>query len=143
MAAERLATISCSIHSFIHSCCNIHAYRMVQREEGLSLKRRHGPIVEIKLGAGREKYAEFQGAIIASAAGVPADRDAMGAQKTYGITRALLEGQIEPEGQYEAKSILLTGGAGFIASHVVIHLVQRYPNTKVSWGTVLKSAAAL
>ena len=29
------------------------------------------------------------------------------------------------------KSILITGGAGFIASHVVIQLVRKYPNYKI------------
>ena len=67
----------------------------------------------------------------------PVDPAAMVAQKTHGIARALSEGQVEPEGEYDARSILLTGGAGFIASHVVIRLVQRYPDAKVSWGAAL------
>lgn len=50
---------------------------------------------------------------------------------THGIARALSEGQVEPQGEYEAQSILLTGGAGFIASHVAIRLTQRYPQAKV------------
>ena len=66
----------------------------------------------------------------------------MVAQKTHGIARALSEGQVEPEGEYEARSILLTGGAGFIASHVVIRLVQRYPAAKVSWGAALTVCSA-
>ena len=57
----------------------------------------------------------------------------MVAQVTHGIARALSDGQSEAHGEYEAKSILLTGGAGFIASHVVIRLVQRYPEAKVSF----------
>jgi len=32
---------------------------------------------------------------------------------------------------YEPKNILITGGAGFIASHVVILLVKKYPNLKI------------
>ncbi len=56
----------------------------------------------------------------------------MVAQKTHGIARALSEGPVEPVGEYEARSILLTGGAGFIASHVVIRLIHRYPASKVS-----------
>jgi len=35
------------------------------------------------------------------------------------------------EGDYEPKNILVTGGAGFIASHVVIRLVQKYPQYKI------------
>ena len=33
--------------------------------------------------------------------------------------------------EYEPKNILITGGAGFIASHVVILLAQKYPQFKV------------
>eukprot|EP00541_Cyclophora_tenuis_P014056 CAMPEP_0116564588 /NCGR_PEP_ID=MMETSP0397-20121206/13386_1 /TAXON_ID=216820 /ORGANISM="Cyclophora tenuis, Strain ECT3854" /LENGTH=357 /DNA_ID=CAMNT_0004091187 /DNA_START=23 /DNA_END=1096 /DNA_ORIENTATION=- len=33
--------------------------------------------------------------------------------------------------EYEPKNIFLTGGAGFIASHVAILLVKKYPNYKV------------
>lgn len=33
---------------------------------------------------------------------------------------------------YEPKNILVTGGAGFIASHVVLRLVKNYPSYKVS-----------
>jgi UDP-glucose 4,6-dehydratase len=35
-------------------------------------------------------------------------------------------------GGYVPRNILVTGGAGFIASHVVTRLVQRYANYKVS-----------
>ncbi len=61
----------------------------------------------------------------------------MVADMTHGIARALSDGQTESHGEYEAKSILLTGGAGFIASHVVIRIVQRYPEAKVSCSAVL------
>ncbi len=61
----------------------------------------------------------------------------MVADMTHGIARALSDGQTESQGEYEAKSILITGGAGFIASHVVIRLVQRYPEAKVSCSAVL------
>lgn len=37
---------------------------------------------------------------------------------------------IEP---YTPKNILITGGAGFIASHVVIRIATLYPQYKV-WG---------
>ena len=33
--------------------------------------------------------------------------------------------------EYTPKNILITGGAGFIASHAVIHLVKKYPNYKI------------
>jgi UDP-glucose 4,6-dehydratase len=36
------------------------------------------------------------------------------------------------DGQYKPKNILLTGGAGFIGSHVAIRLLQRYPDYKAS-----------
>lgn len=32
---------------------------------------------------------------------------------------------------YEPRNILITGGAGFIASHVAIRLTKLYPNYKV------------
>jgi UDP-glucose 4,6-dehydratase len=32
---------------------------------------------------------------------------------------------------YKPKSILITGAAGFIASHVAIHIVQKYPDYKI------------
>ena len=34
-------------------------------------------------------------------------------------------------GNYTPTNILVTGGAGFIASHVVIGLVEKYPQYKV------------
>jgi hypothetical protein len=36
------------------------------------------------------------------------------------------------DGEYKPKNILLTGGAGFIGSHVAIRLLQRYPEYKAS-----------
>jgi len=33
---------------------------------------------------------------------------------------------------YEPKNILITGGAGFIASHVAILFAKKYPHCKVS-----------
>lgn len=35
------------------------------------------------------------------------------------------------ESSYVPQTILVTGGAGFIASHVVIRLVNRYPQYKI------------
>ena len=32
---------------------------------------------------------------------------------------------------YTPKNIMVTGGAGFIASHIVIRLVKKYPNYKI------------
>jgi len=32
---------------------------------------------------------------------------------------------------YEPQSLLITGGAGFIGSHVVLRLAERYPHYKV------------
>ena len=56
----------------------------------------------------------------------------MAVQKLSGLARALSEGVSPGAEDYRPRSILLTGGAGFIASHVVIRLVNRYPNCKVS-----------
>lgn len=41
------------------------------------------------------------------------------------------ENLFEKEGSYQPTNILLTGGAGFIGSHVVILLVKKYPNIRV------------
>jgi FlaA1/EpsC-like NDP-sugar epimerase len=38
---------------------------------------------------------------------------------------------LESEEGYTPKTILLTGGAGFIGSHVVTRLVAKYPQYKV------------
>jgi dTDP-glucose 4,6-dehydratase len=35
------------------------------------------------------------------------------------------------QGEYTPKNILITGGAGFIASHVVMHFVKKYPEYKI------------
>lgn len=34
-------------------------------------------------------------------------------------------------GEYTPKNIMVTGGAGFIASHIVIRLVKKYPQYKI------------
>lgn len=39
--------------------------------------------------------------------------------------------RLETTANYQPTSILITGGAGFIASHVVILLVEKYPQYKV------------
>jgi len=38
---------------------------------------------------------------------------------------------VPQEGDYTPKNILITGGAGFIGSHVVMLLVKKYPNCKI------------
>ena len=38
---------------------------------------------------------------------------------------------------YEPKNVLITGGAGFIASHVAILFAKQYPHCKVSKETLL------
>ena len=38
---------------------------------------------------------------------------------------------VADDGDYKPKNILITGGAGFIASHVVILMVKKYPNLKI------------
>jgi UDP-glucose 4,6-dehydratase len=40
-----------------------------------------------------------------------------------------------PAEDYVPQNILVTGGAGFIASHVTIRLLQRYPHYKVRQGS--------
>lgn len=41
------------------------------------------------------------------------------------------------EEMYEPKAILVTGGAGFIASHVATKLVKRFPDCKVIFVTYI------
>ena len=41
------------------------------------------------------------------------------------------------EMRYEPKNVLITGGAGFIASHVAILFAKKYPHCKVSKETLL------
>lgn len=38
---------------------------------------------------------------------------------------------VPSEGDYAPKSVMITGGAGFIASHVVLLMVKKYPNIKI------------
>ena len=44
---------------------------------------------------------------------------------------------------YTPQSILVTGGAGFIASHVTKLLVTKYPQYKVEWLCVQHAACPL
>jgi hypothetical protein len=41
------------------------------------------------------------------------------------------EGKLEPAAEYSPQSILVTGGAGFIASHVVDLLLRECPTARV------------
>lgn len=58
------------------------------------------------------------------------------AHKLSGLARALSEGNPTVSDDYRPRSILLTGGAGFIASHVAIRLVEQYPDCKVCAATL-------
>ena len=45
------------------------------------------------------------------------------------------------EENYKPQSILITGGAGFIASHVAIRLIKNYPDYKVRNSTMRQTHA--
>jgi hypothetical protein len=49
----------------------------------------------------------------------------------YGLARVLTNGEFVYEDKFVPKSILLTGGAGFIGSHVAILLTKKYPEYNV------------
>lgn len=49
----------------------------------------------------------------------------------HGLARVLTNGEFVYEDKFVPKSILLTGGAGFIGSHVAILLAKQYPDYKV------------
>jgi hypothetical protein len=51
--------------------------------------------------------------------------------RQYGLARAMTNGELVYEDEYQPKNILLTGGAGFIGSHVALLLIQKYPDYKV------------
>lgn len=51
--------------------------------------------------------------------------------KQYGLARVMTNGDMVYEDAYLPKNILLTGGAGFIGSHVAILLAKKYPEYKV------------
>jgi hypothetical protein len=49
----------------------------------------------------------------------------------YGLARVLTNGDMVYADDFKPKNIMLTGGAGFIGSHVAILLAQKYPDYKV------------
>ena len=49
----------------------------------------------------------------------------------YGLARVMTNGTMVFKDDYKPKNIMLTGGAGFIGSHVAILLAKRYPDYKV------------
>lgn len=49
----------------------------------------------------------------------------------HGLARVMTNGEFVYEDKYVPKSIMLTGGAGFIGSHVAILLAKKYPDYKV------------
>ena len=51
---------------------------------------------------------------------------------SHGLARILSSGERVYEDEYTPNSILLTGGAGFIGSHVATLLAKKYPNYKVT-----------
>lgn len=48
-----------------------------------------------------------------------------------GLERVMMSGELVYSDHFQPKSILLTGGAGFIGSHVAILLAKKYPEYKV------------
>lgn len=57
----------------------------------------------------------------------------MSTDKNAAANGATVTGEVPPSSSagYSPKNILVTGGAGFIASHVVILLVERYPHYNI------------
>merc|ERR1712028_294398 len=57
----------------------------------------------------------------------------MGSTKTAKMSSSVSAdgGQSAPQATYKPKCIMVTGGAGFIASHVVILLAQKYPDVMI------------
>lgn len=49
----------------------------------------------------------------------------------YGLARVMTNGDLVFQDAYEPTSILLTGGCGFIGSHVASLLATKYPAYKV------------
>ena len=60
-----------------------------------------------------------------------------------------MNGSSNGDGAYKPRNILLTGGAGFIGSHVALRLIQRHPEYKVcslsargsAWCVLVQSTA--
>lgn len=48
-----------------------------------------------------------------------------------GLARVMTNGEMVFKDDYKPKNIMLTGGAGFIGSHVAILLAKKYPEYKV------------
>lgn len=53
------------------------------------------------------------------------------ARSRYGLARVMTDGSMVFQDSFTPKNIMLTGGAGFIGSHVAILLAQKYPEYKV------------
>jgi hypothetical protein len=53
------------------------------------------------------------------------------ARAKAGLARILTNGEFVYEDKFEPRNILLTGGAGFIGSHVAILLAKKYSDYKV------------
>jgi hypothetical protein len=61
----------------------------------------------------------------------PAAVQAAQPRMQHGLARVLTGGECVYEDSYDPKNILLTGGAGFIGSHVASLLLTKYPQYKV------------
>lgn len=59
----------------------------------------------------------------------------------HGLARVMTNGELVYEDDYTPQSILLTGGCGFIGSHVAILLANKYPQYKVCPSTTERVAS--
>lgn len=67
---------------------------------------------------------------------------AAGKAKSLGDTAGKMTAETQQANKpYEAKNVLITGGAGFIASHVAILFAKKYPQYKVRPRAPWKRAA--